>query len=283
VSAPILAFEAVTKRFGGSGFPWRRRETLAVDSVTVELAIGETLGIVGESGSGKSTLLRMAMRLLAPSAGSILLDGRDIWGMGGRELMRFRRTVQPVFQDPGASFNPRQPVRSILLAPLEVHGLGDRRERAARVDEVMRLVGLGPSLLDRLPHQLSGGQKQRVAIARAVILHPRILLLDEPTSALDVSIQAQVLNLVATLRRELHLTCVFVSHNLAVVRHIADRVVVMRAGRVVETGTAAGLFAAPEHPYTQALVAAVPDTRRSLAARSPAPRSPVLAKEELSP
>jgi ABC-type glutathione transport system ATPase component len=174
--------------------------------------------------------------------------------------------MQPVFQDPGASFNPRQTVRRILLTPLEVHGVASR-ERAARLDEALGVVGLAPALLDRYPHQLSGGQKQRVAVARAVVLKPSLLLLDEPTSALDVSVQAQVLNLFQRTKRELGLTCLFVSHNLAVIRYVSDRVAVMRHGRLIEEGPAAKLFDDPQHSYTQALLRAVPDVARGLAER----------------
>jgi ABC-type glutathione transport system ATPase component len=263
----------LVRTFAGGGL-WRpRTEARAVDDVTLEVLPGETLGIVGESGSGKSTLLRMALRLLRPTAGRVLLEGRDVWVLRGPELKHLRRTVQPVFQDPGASFNPRQTVRRILAAPLEVHGMAPGRERAARIEEALATVGLGPAVLDRYPHQLSGGQKQRVAIARATILKPRLLLLDEPTSALDVSVQAQVLNLFQRTKRELGLTCLFVSHNLAVVRYVSDRVAVMRHGKVVESGPAAEVFDRPRHPYTRALLQAVPDVGRALAERRAVPHT----------
>jgi peptide/nickel transport system ATP-binding protein len=273
VSEPLLRLEGLVRTFAGGGL-WRpRTEARAVDEVTLEVPAGETLGIVGESGSGKSTLLRMALRLLRPTAGRVLLEGRDVWAMGGAEVKELRRTVQPVFQDPGASFNPRQTVRRILAAPLEVHGVAPGRERAARIEEALATVGLGPAVLDRYPHQLSGGQKQRVAIARATILKPRLLLLDEPTSALDVSVQAQVLNLFQRTKRELGLTCLFVSHNLAVVRYVSDRVAVMRHGKVVESGPAAEVFDRPRHPYTRALLQAVPDVGRALAERRALPHT----------
>ncbi len=273
MTQPLLRLERLVRTFAGGGL-WRRQtEARAVDDVTLEVLPGETLGIVGESGSGKSTLLRMALRLLRPTAGRVLLEGRDVWALSGAELKELRRTVQPVFQDPGASFNPRQTVRRILAAPLEVHGMAPGRERAARIEEALAAVGLGSAVLDRYPHQLSGGQKQRVAIARATILKPRLLLLDEPTSALVVSVQAQVLNLFQRTQRELGLTCLFVSHNLAVVRYVSDRVAVMRYGKVVESGSAAEVFDRPRHPYTRALLQAVPDVGRALAERRALPRT----------
>jgi ABC-type glutathione transport system ATPase component len=265
MSEPLLLLDGLAKSFA-TGSWWRPAGTRAVDNVTLRVMPGETLGIVGESGSGKSTLLRMALRLIRPTTGRVLLGGRDVWAVRGAELKGLRRAMQPVFQDPGASFNPRQTVRRILLTPLEVHGVASR-ERAARLDEALGVVGLAPALLDRYPHQLSGGQKQRVAVARAVVLKPSLLLLDEPTSALDVSVQAQVLNLFQRTKRELGLTCLFVSHNLAVIRYVSDRVAVMRHGRLIEEGPAAKLFDDPQHSYTQALLRAVPDVARGLAER----------------
>jgi peptide/nickel transport system ATP-binding protein len=265
MTEPLVRLDRVTRRFPLPGPFWRRPMMTAVDDVSLEIARGETLGVVGESGSGKSTLLRMVLRLLRPDSGSVLVDGREVWALRGAELKALRRKVQVVFQDPGASFNPRQTVRDLLAAPLEVHGLGDRRD--PRIALTLTRVGLDPAVLDRHPHQLSGGQKQRVGIARAIILEPELLLLDEPTSALDVSVQAQVLNLFRETREALGLTCLFVSHNLAVIRYVADRVVVMRHGRIVETGPAAAVFTAPREDYTKALVAAVPDVARELATR----------------
>jgi peptide/nickel transport system ATP-binding protein len=267
MAEPFVAIEAVTKRFALPGPFWARQQMTAVDAVTLAIARGETVGIVGESGSGKSTLLRIVLRLLRPDEGRVLIDGGDVWSLRGAGLKALRRKVQVVFQDPGASFNPRQTVRALLAAPLEVHGLGGRDDPLLAA--TLQRVGLDTAVLDRHPHQLSGGQKQRVGIARAIILEPELLLLDEPTSALDVSVQAQVLNLFRETRRALGLTCLFVSHNLAVVRYVADRVVVMRHGRIVETGPAAALFAEPRHDYTKALVAAVPDIGRELAQRFP--------------
>jgi len=273
VSEPLLLLDGLVKEFPATGAWWLRTAARAVDDVTLEVRPGETLGIVGESGSGKSTLLRMALRLVSPTAGRVLVEGRDVWALRGAALKRLRHAMQPVFQDPGASFNPRQTLRQILTAPLEVHGeAASRPERLARIEEALAVVGLAPALLDRYPHQLSGGQKQRVAIARAIVLRPRLLLLDEPTSALDVSVQAQVLNLFQRTKRELGLTCVFVSHNLAVVRYVSDRVAVMRRGRVVEAGSAAEVFDRPRHPYTQALLQAVPDVARALTERRAVPK-----------
>ena len=265
MSQPLLRIENVSKSFEtGAGF-WRRDKFLAVDDVTLEVRPGETLGIVGESGSGKSTLLRVLLRLIRPSSGRVLFDGRDLWALKGRDLMAARRRIQAVFQDPMSSFNPRQTIASILKAPLEVHGIGDRRSRRALVDQTLSVVGLNPEFAHRHPHQLSGGQRQRVAIARAIILRPSLLLADEPTSALDVSVQAQILTLFQQTKREFGLTCVFVSHNLGVIRYVSDRVAVMRRGRIVEEGPSEAIFTNPQQEYTRALLDAVPDPARSRA------------------
>ncbi|MGH6899080.1 MAG: ATP-binding cassette domain-containing protein [Geminicoccaceae bacterium] len=272
----LVALEGVSKTFEGGG-PFRRRMPVnAVDAIDLEVRAGETMGIVGESGSGKSTLLRLTLRLLRPSAGRVLFEGRDIAGLRGRELRAWRRRMQVVFQDPTSSFNPRQSIGTALAAPLEVHGLGDRRSRRRTVGETLELVGLNAGFMDRHPHQLSGGQRQRAAIARAIILRPSLVLLDEPTSALDVSVQAQILNLLRQMRRELGLTYVFVSHNLGVIRYISDSVVVMCRGRIVETGTAEQIFARPRDAYTQALLDAVPDADpdRILERRTRRPAAP---------
>jgi peptide/nickel transport system ATP-binding protein len=259
MSRPFIEIVDLGKTFeqrrlfgGGPGFR-------AVRNVTLSVERGRTLGIVGESGSGKSTLLRMVLRLIRPSEGMIRIGGQDIWALRPGELKAFRRRVQPIFQNPASSFNPRQSIGAILQAPLEVHGIGDRASRRRDVAELLERVGLPADVATRYPHQLSGGQKQRVAIARAVILRPEIVLADEPTSALDVSVQAQVLDLFEETQREMGLTAIFVSHNLAVIRQISDWVAVMRLGEVVEYGPVEQIFAAPRHDYTRTLLEAVPD------------------------
>jgi peptide/nickel transport system ATP-binding protein len=230
------------------------RVVRAVDGVTFSLPAGDVLGVVGESGCGKSTLARLIMGLLPPSSGEVLVDGRKLADMDRRERARL---IQPVFQDPFSSLNPRQRVRDIVGLPLAAQGDLPRRQRVDRVMEMLARVGISSEMAERLPTQLSGGQRQRVAIARALVLRPRIVVCDEPTSALDVSVQAQILNLLAELRRELQLTLLFISHNLAVVEHIATDVAVMYLGRIVEQASAQELFRAPTHPYTQALLASV--------------------------
>ncbi len=261
MSRPLIEFASVSKAFQGGPRLFRRARprALAVNGVSLSVQPGQTLGIVGEFGSGKSTLLRILLRLTRPTEGRALFDGADVWALGGRDLLAFRRRVQAVFQDPMSSFNPRQSIGTILSAPLEVHGIGTRAARRDMIAEALARVGLGLELAARHPHQLSGGQRQRVAIARAIILRPTVLLADEPTSALDVSVQAQVLNLFKATRAELGLTCIFVSHNLGVIRYVSDHVAVMRQGEVVESGAAETVFTAPQHPYTSALLAAVPD------------------------
>jgi peptide/nickel transport system ATP-binding protein len=259
MSRALLRFNRVTKEFESGLLPWTRRRIRAVDDVTLELQPGETLGIVGESGSGKSTLLRMALRLIRPTAGQVLFEGCDIGTLKDGDLRNVRRRMQAVFQDPASSFNPRQSVGRILLAPLEVHGIGTSASRLRQLGDTLELVGLNATFVDRYPHQLSGGQRQRVAIARAIILRPSLVVADEPTSALDVSVQAQILNLFRQTKRELGLTCLFVSHSLGVIRYVSDRVAVMRLGGIVEFGSAHDIFTSPQHEYTQALLAAVPD------------------------
>lgn len=204
----------------------------------------------------------MVLRLLEPTAGTIRIHGKDIWSLHGADLKAMRRQVQPIFQNPASSFNPRQSIQSILSAPLEVHSMGSRGERRLKVFEMLERVGLSADLASRYPHQLSGGQKQRVAIARAVILRPSIVLADEPTSALDVSVQAQILRLFQETKQEFGLTTIFVSHNLAVIRQVSDDIAVMRRGEVVEYAAADQIFSAPKHEYTRALIAAVPDPAR---------------------
>ncbi len=231
----------------------------AVDGVSFKVNKSETLGVVGESGSGKTTLGLTLMRLVNSTKGSIIFDGTDITRMKGRDLKRLRRRMQMVFQDPYASLDPRQTVKSALMEVMKIHGSIKSKELAAtKAGELVAIVGLNPVHLSRFPHELSGGQRQRVAIARALVLSPDFLLLDEPTSSLDVSVQAQILNLLQKLQKELDLTYVLISHNLAVVRHICHRTAVMYLGRIVEVGETSRLFEAPKHPYTFALLASVP-------------------------
>src|SRR6201995_845899 len=235
-------------------FEQRGRVVRAVDGVSFTVNTGEVLGIVGESGCGKSTLARLIMGLLPPSEGGVLVEGRALAGMDRRERARL---IQPVFQDPFSSLNPRQRIRDIVGLPLAAQGDLPRARQVDRVMEMLARVGISSEMAERMPSQLSGGQRQRVAIARALVLHPRIVVCDEPTSALDVSVQAQILNLLAELRRELGLTYLFISHNLAVVEYIATEVAVMYLGRIVEQAPAQELFRTPTHPYTQALLASV--------------------------
>jgi oligopeptide/dipeptide ABC transporter ATP-binding protein len=230
----------------------------AVDGIDLEVYPGETLGIVGETGCGKSTLARLITRLLPVTAGRIEFDGQDITGLKGNPLRLLRREIQMIFQDPFSSLNPRKRVGGIIGDPFDIHGIADGKERKKRVQELMETVGLNPEHYNRFPAEFSGGQRQRIGVARALALRPKLIICDEPVSALDVSIQAQVINLLEDLQNEFQLTYVFIAHDLSVVRHVSDRVAVMYLGKVVELADAGRLYAEPKHPYSGALLSAVP-------------------------
>ncbi|MET3292525.1 UNVERIFIED_CONTAM: oligopeptide transport system ATP-binding protein [Brevibacillus sp. OAP136] len=230
----------------------------AVDDVSFTVRKGETFGLVGESGCGKSTTGRSILRLIEPSAGTILFDGQDIRNRSGNEIRKLRRDMQIIFQDPFSSLNPRHTVERILQEPLIVHGVGNAKERKKRVRDLLDVVGLSSDHALRYPHQFSGGQRQRIGIARALTLHPKLIIADEPVSALDVSVQSQVLNLMQDLQKEFDLTYLFIAHDLSVVKHMCDRIGVMYLGRLVEMADKNELYAHPKHPYTQALLSAVP-------------------------
>jgi peptide/nickel transport system ATP-binding protein len=265
-TTPLVAMRGVTVEFRRRGGLLGRPSVLrAVDDVSLDIAHGEVLAVVGESGCGKTTLARVLLGMQRPAAGEVMLDGRSLHGIHRREIARI---AQPVFQDPYSSLNPRQTVAAIIALPLIVEGKTTSGDRRRRVGEMMERVGLSRRLANAYPSQLSGGQRQRVAIARALVALPRLVVCDEPTSALDVSVQAQILNLLQDLRREFDLAYVFISHNLSVVHHIADRVAVMYLGRVVEAGPSERIFGSPAHPYTRMLLSAalMPDPDRPLPA-----------------
>jgi ABC-type oligopeptide transport system ATPase subunit len=230
----------------------------AVDGVDFTVSAGETFGLVGESGCGKSTVARCVLNLIRPTAGEVRFEGKELRALPLAAMRALRRDLQIIFQDPYSSLDPRMSVRASLLEPLEIHRIGTRREREARITELMERVGLGPSALAKYPHEFSGGQRQRIGIARALATSPRLIVADEPVSALDVSIRAQVINLMLDLQRELALTYVFIAHDLALVRQICDRVAVMMRGRIVELAAAETLFGNPLHPYTRRLLKAIP-------------------------
>jgi oligopeptide/dipeptide ABC transporter ATP-binding protein len=257
---PVLEVQGLSKHFPVRKGLLRRTvgHVYAVDEVSFSIGTGETLGLVGESGCGKTTVGRTIMRLIEPTAGAIRLDGRDVTRLGKSEMRPFRRQMQIIFQDPFSSLNPRKRAGDIVGEPLQVHGLLTRAGRRDRVAELFERVGLRRAQMDNFPHQFSGGQRQRIGVARALALNPRLIIGDEPVSALDVSIQAQVINLLMDLQRELKLSYLFISHNLAVVEHISHRIAVMYLGRIVEYTDKVTLFTRPLHPYTEALLAAVP-------------------------
>jgi oligopeptide/dipeptide ABC transporter ATP-binding protein len=258
--AEILRIEDLYKHFPIRAGLFKRTvgHVHAVDGVDLTIQAGETLGLVGESGCGKTTLSRTVLKLTEPTAGKILFNGVDITKFSRRQMRDIRREMQIVFQDPYASLNPRMTVRDIISEPMRIHGRYDGRAGKARVDELLRTVGLSPEHANRFPNEFSGGQRQRIGVARALALNPQMLILDEPVSALDVSIRAQVINLLETLQRDFGLTYIFVAHDLSVVRHVSDRVAVMYLGKIVEIGTREDIYERPSHPYTQALLSAVP-------------------------
>ena len=258
---PLVRVSGVKKYFPitqGIIFQGEVGRVHAVDGVDLEVFSGETLGIVGETGCGKSTLARLICRLLPVTEGTIEFDGQDITNMKGNELRQLRREIQMIFQDPYSSLNPRKRVGAIIGDPFEIHGIADGKERKKRVQELMEVVGLNPEHYNRFPAEFSGGQRQRIGVARALALRPKLIICDEPVSALDVSIQAQVINLLEDLQTEFHLTYIFIAHDLSVVRHVSNRVGVMYLGKVVELADAGRLYAEPKHPYTGALLSAIP-------------------------
>jgi oligopeptide/dipeptide ABC transporter ATP-binding protein len=280
---PLLEVQDLKTHFPVRRGLFRRARAFAkaVDGVSFQLAPGETLGLVGESGCGKTTLGKTIVRLLAPTAGRIILEGTDLATLRRSAMKPVRRHLQMVFQDPAESLNARHTVREILEEPFLVHGVGTAADRRSRVGDLLARVGLPRDAADRYPFEFSGGQRQRIGIARALALNPRLIICDEPVSALDVSIQSQILNLLLGLQREFHLSYLFIAHNLAVVKHVSDRIAVMYLGRIVELGAADALYANPRHPYTQALIAAIPQpeprrrrTRTVLAGDIPSPIAP---------
>lgn len=267
---PLVQARDLVKHFPTGGPPFRRRPPVrAVDGISFDLHRGETLGLVGESGSGKSTLGRLVLRLIEPTSGRVHFDGEDVSAASRSHLKRLRRRMQLVFQDPLSSFDPRMSIEQILTEPMAVHDIGDSASRSRRCRELLDLVGLPSTALQRYPHQFSGGQAQRIGIARALATDPELIVCDEAVSALDVSVQAQVLNLLRDLQRELDLTYLFIAHDLNVVRYISDRVCVMYLGRVAESAGSEELMARPRHPYTQALMSAIPSPDVRGAPRSP--------------
>jgi peptide/nickel transport system ATP-binding protein len=271
---PLLSVQHLSVRYSSGEESFN-----AVDDVSFVVEQGETIGIVGESGCGKTTLGRAILRLIPNVLGSIVLEGADITHFGKNALRIVRPKMQMVFQDPFSSLNPRQTIRTALERPLIVHGLGSKSEREAHIERFMSSIGLGPQLLSRYPHELSGGQRQRIAFARALVLQPKIVVCDEPVSALDVSVQAQVLNLLTEMKRQLGIAYIFISHDISVVRYMSDKIIVMYLGRIVEMAESAALWSAPRHHYTRALFAAA----SSLADTQYGRRSQIVRGEPASP
>jgi len=279
---PLVEARDLVKHFGGgkSLLGPHRPPVRAVDGVSLTIHRGETLGLVGESGSGKSTLGRLILRLIEPTSGSVTFDGQDIGQLSKSKLTHLRKRMQLVFQDPVSSFNPRMTIGQVLTEPMVVHGIGDRASRLARAKELLDLVGLPSYALERYPHQFSGGQAQRIGIARALATDPDLIVCDEAVSALDVSVQAQVLNLLKEVQRELGLSYLFIAHDLNVVRYISDRVCVMYLGKLVEVAHSDDISERPQHPYSRALMASIPEPdahhqlRTPLSGEIPSPRRP---------
>lgn len=253
MNEPILKINNLSKHFKVEGGSLQ-----AVDGLNFEIYKGETFGLVGESGCGKSTAGRTIMRLYEPTAGEAIFEGKDIFKLDPKEMKEFRKDMQMIFQDPYASLDPRKTVEEIVSESLDIYGIGSRKERSNRVIELLELVGLGEEHMNRFPHEFSGGQRQRIGIARALALRPKFIICDEPISALDVSIQAQVVNLLKDLQKELGLTLLFIAHDLSMVRYISDRVAVMYLGHLMEVGTTDEFYSHPLHPYTKALLSAIP-------------------------
>ena len=277
MSKPLLSLRNLTKIFEAKGGAGLR----AVDGISLDVQLGQTLGIVGETGSGKSTLGRLMLRLIEPTSGEVTFNGVDLRAVKVKELRQYRRQMQMIFQDPLASLDPRMSVGNLIMEPLIIHQIGTKTEQIQMAQNILAKVGLSPDAFDRFPHEFSGGQRQRISIARAIITQPQLIVADEPVSALDVSIQSQILNLMLDLRREFNLTYIFISHDLAVVQHIADVVAVMYLGKIVEMAPALEIFTNPKHPYTKALISAIPQIdaahrtdRVVLIGDIPSPRNP---------